>query len=91
MTLLAATFVFAGMWFAIHSWEKLKENHSNNAFAVPAALWYAVAVGGCGVLSVLAKENGALLPLLILVVESTLLVKLLEQGSVGFRLFLGGA
>ncbi|HIJ85463.1 MAG: hypothetical protein HW380_3428 [Magnetococcales bacterium] len=73
MTLLAATFIFAGMWLYLHGREKWLENHHSDGYPRVPLLWCTMGVAGCGLLSVLAKENGALLPLLLLVLESTLL------------------
>lgn len=64
MTMLAATFVFAGLWAYLHGRQLLGEGRGAAGYG-----WCSAAVVLCGPLAVLSKENGALLPLLILVVD----------------------
>ena len=68
MAQLAALFSVAGLWF----WVEWRRRHP------PKADWQTwtaaiVAVWGFGLLAVLSKENGALLPALVLVLEVTIL------------------
>ncbi|KTG17161.1 hypothetical protein AUR63_10255 [Guyparkeria sp. XI15] len=71
MAQLSAFFTLVGLWV----WVAWRRQH------VPRADWqtWAVAlfsVGGCGLLAVLSKENGALLPAFVLVLEATILATL---------------
>ncbi len=65
MTSLAALFTVAGLIFYLHGREKLTASGTG-------LLWIVVGAFGCGGLAIAAKENGALLPLYMLVLETTL-------------------
>ena len=67
MTELAALFIFAGLLCYIKGRQK-HTNNTGNGFG-----WITTGVVIMGALATLSKENGFLLPLLILVTESTLL------------------
>ena len=67
MTELAALFIFAGLLCYIKGRQKYADN-TGNGFG-----WMTTGVVIMGALATLSKENGFLLPLLILVTESTLL------------------
>lgn len=64
MTMLAATFVFAGLWAYLHGRQRIDEGRTAAGYA-----WCSAAVALFGPLAALSKENGALLPLLILVLD----------------------
>lgn len=66
MALLAATFGFASVWLYLLGRERVRNGLRHGWVLVTAAV---VLTGG---LSFFSKENGALLPLLLLVVESTI-------------------
>lgn len=70
MTELSALFIFAGVLTYIHG----RTNFSHNSGA--AYTWMSCGVVIFGTLAFFSKENGVLLPLLILVVELTLLSKI---------------
>lgn len=80
MTLLAATFSFAGLW----AYTLLLARAKNvwGAFAALAVL------GTATVLAFLCKENGALLPLFALVLNATLLRAVLESKPAALRRFI---
>jgi len=67
MTELAALFVFAGLWCYLHGRLRVS-SHAGAGY-----IWMSVAVLIFTSLATLSKENGILLPLLILVTELTLL------------------
>ncbi len=67
MTELAALFVFMGLWCYLHGRIRVRTN------AGAGYIWMSAAVVICTSLATLSKENGILLPLLILVIEFTLL------------------
>ncbi len=67
MTELTALFTLAGVWCYLHGRQKLQASPG------PGYLWMSVAVIIFGLLAILSKENGVLLPLYILVIEFTLL------------------
>jgi hypothetical protein len=67
MTELAALFIFAGLWCYLHGRTLLHHAPRRGYF------WLTLGIVLCGLLALLSKENGALLPLLVLVVEFTLL------------------
>jgi tetratricopeptide (TPR) repeat protein len=84
MTLLSALFALIGIW----AWLALRTRKP----PVASTAWYVgglLIVGGLGLFAVLSKENGALLPLYIAVIEGTVLARWdLERGvtpSRGFR------
>src|SRR6185312_15539881 len=56
--MLPATFILAGLLAWLHGRERLREGHLRSGLA-----WICIGLGGCTVLAVLAKANGALLPL----------------------------
>ena len=68
MTTLSATFSLLGIGVFLYGQSLARENMRR------ALVWMSLGVGVGTVLSILAKENGALLPLLIWVIESTLLL-----------------
>ena len=67
MSELSALFIFAGVLTYLHG----RTNFSHNSGA--AYTWMSSGIAVFGTLAFLSKENGVLLPLLILVVEVTLL------------------
>lgn len=67
MTELSTLFVFLGLWSYLHGRIKVKTN------AGAGYTWMTVAIVVCGPLAILSKENGILLPLLIAIIEFTLL------------------
>ena len=67
MTILAALFTLAGLALYLHGRKNLLNGNRSGFFAIVAAIFVATP------LAALCKENGALLPLLILVTEATLL------------------
>lgn len=73
MAMLAATFVLAGLLAYLHGRALMLRGHRLGGYT-----WMSLAVAGFGLLACLSKENGALLPLFILVVEKFAL----EQNSV---------
>ncbi|WP_019020998.1 hypothetical protein [Thioalkalivibrio sp. ALE23] len=68
MAQLATLFVLAGLWLYVRT--RLAHPPEVRPATV---LGMAGGIGGCGLLAVLSKENGALLPLLALVLEGTIL------------------
>lgn len=68
MTLLAATFVFAGLWTYLAGRQALAEGR-----IAPAAALMSLGVGGGTALGVLSKETAGLMPALVLVLELTVL------------------
>ncbi len=70
MSELSALFIFAGVLTYIHG----RTNFSHNSGA--AYTWMSCSITVFGLLAFLSKENGVLLPLLVLVVEFTLLSKI---------------
>jgi tetratricopeptide (TPR) repeat protein len=68
MAQLSALFSLLGLWWYVWA----RTSHAPRA-GWPLYLHMALAVGGCGLLAVLSKENGALLPVLVLVLEVTVL------------------
>lgn len=68
MTLLSATFTLTGLLCYLTARVALANGHRTRAFA-----WGVVGIFGAGLLAVLSKENGVLLPVYALVVEFTLL------------------
>ncbi len=64
MTLLAATFTFAGLSAYLHGRRLLFSGRRRAGY-----LWLSFSIAGCGLLAVLSKENGALLPIFALVIE----------------------
>ncbi len=67
MTSLAALFTLAGLALYLYGRKKLLDGNRSGFFAIGASLFVATP------LAALCKENGVLLPLLILVTEATLL------------------
>lgn len=68
MAMLAATFVLIALLCYLQGRLLWLEGHRRNAY-----LWMSTGVGLCGMLAVLSKENGALLPLFVLVIEAVIL------------------
>lgn len=64
MTLLAATFVLSGILLYLLGRQRIAAGKGTSGMALIAA-----GVLGCGLLATLSKENGALLPVLVLVLE----------------------
>ncbi len=83
MAMLAATFVFAGLWGYAHGRALLAQGRRRAGYA-----WMSVSLALGTLLAVLSKENGALLPLLAWVLEALVFDRqhtALEQGG---RVFL---
>lgn len=83
MAMLAATFVFAGLWGYAHGRSLLAQGHRRAGY-----VWMSVSLALGTLLAVLSKENGALLPLLAWVLEALVFDRrhtALEQGG---RIFL---
>lgn len=80
MTLLSATFCFAGLWAYL--------SLLNIAKNVLGAFLAMAALGIFTILAFLSKENGALLPLLALVLNATLLNNILESKTKNTQLFI---
>jgi len=79
MAMLAATFVFAGLWGYAHGRALLAQGRRRSAYA-----WMSVSLALGTLLAVLSKENGALLPLLAWVLEALVFDRIhtaLEQGG----------
>lgn len=68
MAMLAATFVLIALLCYLHGRLRWLQGHRRSAY-----LWMSIGLGLCGMLAVLSKENGALLPLFVLVIETTIL------------------
>lgn len=68
MAQLATLFVLAGLWLYVRT----RLRHPPEARPA-TVLGMAIGIGGFGLLAVFSKENGALLPLLALVLEGTIL------------------
>jgi protein O-mannosyl-transferase len=68
MTMLATTFVLAGLLCYLHGRHQWAKDRYSSAY-----LWMSTGLGLCGLLATLSKENGALLPLFVLVIETTIL------------------
>lgn len=67
MTELSALFLLLSIWCYIHGRQMLWHSPAR------AYYWMTLGMGGFGLLSILSKENGLLIPLLILILEATLL------------------
>lgn len=67
MAMLSTLFVFAG----VAIWLKARSRVAEKPKA--AYFWMTFALAGPGILAVLSKENGALLPVLVLVIEVTVI------------------
>lgn len=65
MAMLAALFVFAGLWAYAHGRLQLQEGRPIRAY-----VWMSLGLGLGTVLATFSKENGALLPLLAWVIEA---------------------
>lgn len=68
MTQLSGLFVLLGLW--LYAWGRM---HCAPRLSVRLGSVMLFSIAGCSVLAVLAKENGALLPLLAIVLELTVL------------------
>lgn len=82
MAMLAATFVFAGLWGYAHGRALLAQGRRRAGYA-----WMSVSLALGTLLAVLSKENGALLPLLAWVLEALVFDRnhtALEQGGRAF-------
>ena len=82
MAMLAATFVFAGLWGYAHGRALLVEGRRRAGYA-----WMSVSLVLGTLLAVLSKENGALLPLFAWVLEALVFDRnrtALEQGGRAF-------
>ena len=88
MTQLSALFVLLGM--ALYVRARLRYGPVANAHLIAQS---AAALGICGLLAVLSKENGALLAPLLLITEATILAahdrRLKLQATRGFRIWRG--
>ncbi|HCA26987.1 MAG TPA: hypothetical protein DEP05_05000, partial [Betaproteobacteria bacterium] len=82
MTMLSATFVLAGLLCYLSGRVALAEGRTARAFA-----WGAAGIFGAGLLAVLSKENGVLLPVYALAAEFTLLRALPRPRA--WRLWVG--
>jgi tetratricopeptide (TPR) repeat protein len=67
MAILATLFTLLGLWLYVHG-RRLFQDNPRKGY-----VWMTVAILACTPLAVLSKENGALLPLLALVLEYTVL------------------
>lgn len=67
MTELSATFILLGTLCYVHGRKRLQ------SAAGPGYLWMTIGVALCGLLAILSKENGILLPVYIAALEFTLL------------------
>ncbi len=79
MAMLAATFVFAGLWGYAHGRTLLAQGRKRAGYA-----WMSVSLALGTLLATLSKENGALLPLLAWVLEALVFDRnrsALEQGG----------
>lgn len=65
MAMLAALFVFAGLWAYVHGRLQLAAGRTVSGY-----VWMSTGLGLGTLLAVLSKENGALLPLLAWVIEA---------------------
>ncbi|MHB9022028.1 MAG: hypothetical protein ACYC3A_09390 [Halothiobacillus sp.] len=65
MAMLAALFVFAGLWAYVHGRLQLAAGRTVSGY-----VWMSTGLGLGTLLAVLSKENGALLPLLTWVIEA---------------------
>jgi len=82
MAMLAATFVFAGLWGYAHGRALLASGRRRAGYA-----WMSLSLALGTLLAVLSKENGALLPLLAWVLEALVFDRkhtALEQGGRAF-------
>jgi tetratricopeptide (TPR) repeat protein len=82
MAMLAATFVFAGLWGYAHGRALLAQGRRRAGYA-----WMSASLALGTLLAVLSKENGALLPLLAWVLEALVFDRnhtALEQGGRAF-------
>ncbi|HKK13837.1 MAG TPA: tetratricopeptide repeat protein, partial [Gammaproteobacteria bacterium] len=68
MAMLAATFVFSGLLCYLYGRRLLLENRARAGY-----LWMSAGVGLCGLLAALSKENGALLPLFVIIIDGFVL------------------
>lgn len=68
MTMLAATFVLMGLITYIHGYRLLKQKQIGQGYT-----WMTVGVVCFTILATLSKENGALLPLFIIVIDALIL------------------
>ena len=68
--MLPATFILAGLLAWLHGRERLREGYLRSGLA-----WTCLGLGGGTLLAVLAKANGALLPLYALAIECTVLTR----------------
>lgn len=75
MTLLSATFILIGTITYLHGRERITDTGQSPSKQNLGIVIAGVGIIGGGSLAVLAKENGALLPLYILTLETTLLTK----------------
>lgn len=80
MTLLAATFSFAGLWAYIFLLQNAKTLHR--------AFWSISALGLAAIFAFLSKENGALLPLMAVVLNITLLREQIDSKPKNIRRFI---
>lgn len=85
MAQLSALFSLLGLWW--YAWAR---NYFAPRASVGLCVHTVLAVWGCGALAVLSKENGALLPLLVLVLEGTVLAAQRQPAvaTAGFRVWL---
>jgi hypothetical protein len=86
MAQLSALFILLGIFLYLHIREEyLKSGQVKHLLGMGAAIWF------CTLLGVLSKENGVLLPLFILVINSTLLAGTAEDNRLQQwnRVFLG--
>ncbi|MDE1980303.1 MAG: hypothetical protein KGI86_13395, partial [Betaproteobacteria bacterium] len=83
MAMLAATFVFAGLWGYAHGRSLLAQGRRRAAY-----VWMSVSLALGTLLAVLSKENGALLPVLAWVLEALVFDRQHTAVAQGGRTFL---
>lgn len=80
MAILAALFVFAGLWAFVYGRLRLRAGS-----LIAGYLWMSLGLGLGSILAVLSKENGALLPLLAWLVEIYVFRDAVICEGVGYR------
>ncbi|MDD4887927.1 MAG: hypothetical protein PHO64_13575 [Thiomonas sp.] len=83
MAMLAATFVFAGLWGYAHGRSLLAQGRRRAGYA-----WMSISLALGTLLAVLSKENGALLPVLAWVLEALVFDRQHTAVAQGGRTFL---
>ncbi|GAP65022.1 hypothetical protein MBSD_n0310 [Mizugakiibacter sediminis] len=80
--ILPATTTLLGLLAWLYGRERLQRGH-----AFTGAIWVGLGLGGCTLLGVLAKANGALLPLYALLIEGVLLAPTQPMAAAGRRTY----